>query len=153
MLQNATTSNDSDSRKYALCAIQNLSTDKACRAPIAHTPRLIASLTERCNSEYKEEVLPAIASLQNLSDEPANLIQFTIVKDCIGTIIRLAQFEKARMIDGVETHLTQFLAKNALATLSYWFCKIAMSGEQRIAEDVPGHNSMSLQPTGYLLWS
>lgn len=98
-------------------------------------------------------MLAAVASLQNLSDEPANLIQFTIVKDCIGTIIYLAQFEKAHMIDGVETHLAQFLAKNALATLSYWFRKIAMSGEQRIAEDAKGGSSMSLHPAGYLLWS
>jgi hypothetical protein len=89
MLQNATGSDDAEARRYALCSIQNLSMDKSCRAPIAHTPKMIASLTERCNSESKEEVLAAVASLQNLSDEPANLIQFTIVKNCIGTIISI----------------------------------------------------------------
>lgn len=163
MLQNATGSDDTEARKYALCALQNLSMDKSCRAPIGHTPEMIASLTERCNSQNKEEVLAAVASLQNLSDEPANLIQFTIVKNCIGTIISIAQSDKARMLDGVETDLTQFMAKNALATISFWFRKIATSGSLRMLRDskegggspgatVPLYDAV-LQPTGYNQWS
>jgi phosphoribosyl-ATP pyrophosphohydrolase len=51
---------------------------------------MIASLVnEKCNSESNEEVLAAVASLQNLTDELANLIQFIIVKNCIGTIISI----------------------------------------------------------------
>ncbi|KAL3805048.1 hypothetical protein HJC23_003276 [Cyclotella cryptica] len=163
MLQNATGSDDTEARKYALCALQNLSMDKSCRAPIGHTPKMISSLTERCNSENKDEVLAAVASLQNLSDEPANLIQFTIVKNCIGTIISIAESDKARMLDGVETDLTQFMAKNALATISFWFRKIATSGSQRMLCDskvgggspgatVPLYDAV-LKPTGYNQWS
>jgi hypothetical protein len=123
---------------------------------------MIASLTERCNSESKEEVLAAVASLQNLSDEPANLIQFTIVKNCIGTIISIARSDEARRLDGIETDLTQFMAKNTLATISFWFRKIATSGSQRMSGNtkegggppravIPLYDAV-LKPTDYEQW-
>ena len=147
-LQSATGSADREAVRYAFCALQNLSVDKSCRAPIAHTAGVIRSLTDRlrrgpedvrrdddddggedadkCDAETR---LAVAGTLQNLSDEPANLIQFTIVKDCIGTIARVAN-EDAE--SGAGTDLTQFMAKNALASLSHWFRKIATSGTERI---------------------
>ena len=144
-LQAATASPDKEARRYAFCALQNLSMDKSCRAPIAHSPKIIWSLTQRCKQKNKrsppfiggdadddnedESLLAAVATLQNLSDEPANLIQFTIVKDCIGTIVRIAREDIVR---GENTDLTSFMAKNALVTLSHWFRKIATSGSERM---------------------
>ncbi|EJK45506.1 hypothetical protein THAOC_35880, partial [Thalassiosira oceanica] len=81
----------------------------------------------RCDAETR---LAVAGTLQNLSDEPANLIQFTIVRDCIGTIARVANED---VESGEVTDLTQFMAKNALASLSHWFRKIATSGSERIA--------------------
>ena len=73
--------------------------------------------------------MAAVATLQNLSDEPANLIQFTIVKVCIGTIIRIARED---VVKCEQTDLTSFMAKNTLVTLSHWFRKIATSGSERM---------------------
>lgn len=144
MLQVATASPDREARRYAFCALQNLSMDKSCRAPIAHSPRIIWSLTQRCKDDKNgpadgstdvseggdDEVrTAAVATLQNLADEPANLIQFTIVKDCIGTIIRIARED---VVSGERTDLTSFMAKNTLVTLSHWFRKIASSGSERM---------------------
>lgn len=154
-LQYATGSSDREAVRYAFCALQNLSVDKSCRAPIAHTAGVIWSLADRlgrgpaggagdggggdgggdgedadaarCDAETR---LAVAGTLQNLSDEPANLIQFTIVRDCIGTIARVANED---VESGEVTDLTQFMAKNALASLSHWFRKIATSGSERIA--------------------
>jgi hypothetical protein len=134
-LQAATDSPDKEARRYAICALQNLSMDKACRAPIAHSPMIIQSLIEKCKKttgeehEEDETRVAAMATLQNLSDEPANVIQFTIYQDCIGTIIRIAMEDSA---SGEPTDLTSFMAKNILATLSHWFRKIASSGAERV---------------------
>lgn len=159
MLQTATESLDADARKYALCALQNLSMDNSCKTTIAHTDKMIASLTDRCNGVTNEEVHAAVATLQNLSDEPANLIQFTIVRHCIGTIMSIARSNRARVEEGVETKFTQFMAQNTLAKLSFWLRKIATSASQRMHKDVrcqsgaalPLHDAV-LQPLDYEQW-
>lgn len=142
VLQDATGSPDKEARRYAFCALQNLSMDKSCRAPIAHSPKVIWSLTQRCKdttNDEDESRMAAMATLQNLSDEPANLIQFTIVEDCIGTIIKVARGDSGR---GEQTDLTSFMAKNTLATLSHWFRKIATSGAERARETEIANASM-----------
>lgn len=153
MLQDATTSFDNEARRYAFCALQNLSIDKACRAPIAHTPKLVWSLTERCKDRnIEDEWMAALATLQNLADEPANLIQFTIVNDCIGTIIQIAGGHTTR--DDM-TDLGSFMAKNMLATLSHWFRKIATSGSERCGLTFGGLDGLQkarLEPTSYSPW-
>ena len=135
MLQSATASSDKEARRYAFCALQNLSMDKSCRAPIAHSPKIIWSLTQRCKEKSDpsddEARTAAVATLQNLADEPANLIQFTIVKDCIGTIIQIARED---VVKGEKTDLTSFMPKNTLGTLSHWFRKIATSGVDRMRD-------------------
>jgi len=159
-LRNATGSFDGEARKYSLYALQNLSIDKSCRTPIGHTAKMIWSLTDRCKcAETEEEVVAAIATLQNLSDEPANLIQFTIVKDCVSTIITLSRGKPGEPMD-----LTAFMAKNTIVTLSHWFRKIATCGSERIGAKgnmkriaKPGaplelHGAV-LQPTQYNQWA
>lgn len=154
MLQDATTSSDNEARRYAFCALQNLSIDKACRAPIAHTPKVIWSLIERCKDRNTEaEWMAALATLQNLSDEPANLIQFTIVNDCIGTIIQIAGGDEKQ---GEKIDLGSFMAKNTLATLSHWFRKIATSGSERCGVTFGGPDglqSAQLEPSSYSQWT
>ncbi len=104
-------------------------------------------------------MVAAVAALQNLSDDPANLIQFTIVKDCVSTIITLSRGKP-----GEPTDLTAFMAKNTIVTLSHWFRKIATSGSERIGAKgdrkkivEPGaplqlHGAV-LQPTQYNQWA
>ena len=96
--------------------------------------------------------MAALATLQNLSDEPANLIQFTIVNDCIGTIIQIAGGDAKR---DENTGLGSFMAKNTLATLSHWFRKIATSGSERCGltfGGLDGLQSARLEPTSYSPW-
>ncbi|KAL9188694.1 hypothetical protein ACHAXT_007072 [Thalassiosira profunda] len=156
-LQSATGSRDGEARRYAFCALQNLSMDKSCRAPIAHAPDIIWSLTQRCkerpSGDEDEARTAAVATLQNLADEPANLIQFTIVTDCIGTLVRIAREDVAR---GGRTELTSFMAKNALATLSHWFRKIATSGSERTGTRSSARAQLyhaTLEPTGFDQWT
>ena len=157
MLQNATESVDADARKYALCSLQNLSIDNSCKTTIAHTDKMIASLTKRCDGDTYEEVHAAIATLQHLADEPANIIQFTIVKKCIGTIMSIARSNKAKMDEGIESKFTQFMAQNTLSKLSFWLRKIATSASQRkdgmlSAREVCTLYDAVLQPTEYEQW-
>lgn len=153
-LQEATASPDNEARRYAFCALQNLSIDKACRAPIAHTPKIIWSLTQRLKDRnIEDEWMAAVATLQNLSDEPANLIQFTIVNDCIGTIIQIAGEDVMRC---EQTDVGSFMAKNTLTTLSHWFRKIATSGSERCGISYGGQGGLQnarLEPTSYSPWT
>jgi hypothetical protein len=165
VLQAATDSPDKEARRYAFCALQNLSVDKSCRAPIAHSPMVIWSLIQRCKKPTDDEDkadetrMAAMATLQNLSDEPANVIQFTIVQDCISTIIEIARGDS---VQGEPTDLASFMAKNTLATLSHWFRKIATSGAERVrkAEIATGGTrafvnlcNATLAPKVYEQWS
>jgi len=156
LLQEATSSPDKEGRRYALCALQNLSIDTSCRAPVAHTPNMIKSLTNRLKHSGSEgELVAAVATLQNLADEPANLIQFTIVKNCVASIIEVARSDDNGK---KETDVAAFLAKNTLVTLSHWFRRIATSGSERIVSGSGGraphilHNAV-LRPTTYQQWS
>lgn len=151
----ASDSPDAEGRRYALCALQNLSVDTACRAAVAHTPNMIKCLMNRLKQTSKEEMIAAIATLQNLADDPANLILFTTVKNCIASIIELARSDD----NGTkETELASFLAKNTLATLSHWFRRIATIGLEKIASESGSraphilHNAV-LRPTTYEGWS
>ena len=150
MLQLAMGSPDKEARRYAFCSLQNLSMDKSCRAPIAHSPKIILSLTHSLRDkesvgggEEEEARMAAVATLQNLSDEPANLIQFTIVKDCIGTLIQIARED---VMKGGKTDMTSFMAKNALVTLSHWFRKIATSGSERMNSNPQGCMALGIGP-------
>jgi hypothetical protein len=155
MLQEATSSPDKEGRRYALCALQNLSIDTSCRAPVAHTPDMIKALTNRLiNSDSKAELVAAVATLQNLANEPANLIQFTIVEHCVASIIEVARSDDN---GEKETDVASFLAKNTLVTLSHWFRRIATSGAERISNGSGSgqqtlHNAV-LAPTTYQQWS
>lgn len=159
MLQQASKSLDTDARKYTMYALQNLSMDSSCKTAIAHTEKMIASLTDRCNGDTNEEVHAAVATLQNLSDEPANLVQFTVVRNCVGTIMSIARSNQTRIDEGVETKMTQFMAQNTLAKLSYWLRKIATNASQRMWKEtcfsagasLPLYDAV-LQPTDYEQW-
>jgi len=152
----ASDSPDAEGRRYALCALQNLSVDTSCRAPVAHTANMVKCLTNRLKHyESKGELIAAIATLQNLADEPANLIQFTTVKNCVASIIEVARSDDN---GEKESDLASYLAKNTLATLSHWFRRIATSGSERIVngsgDRAPHilHNAV-LRPMTYQGWS
>lgn len=155
LLQEATSSPEDEGRRYALCALQNLSIDTSCRAPVAHSPNMIKALTYRLKHYSSNgELVAAVATLQNLADEPANLIQFTIVKHCVASIIEIARSDEK---GDNETDVAAFLAKNTLVTLSHWFRRIATSGSERITIGTGGRgqhilHGAVLAPTTYQQW-
>lgn len=147
---------DAEGRRYALCALQNLSVDTSCRAAVAHTPNMIKCLLNRLKRSSKGETVAAIATLQNLADEPANLILFTTVKNCVASILELAR--RCDDYGAKETELASFLAKNTLATLSHFFRRIATSGSERITSEsgnLAPHilQNAVLRPRTYQGWS
>jgi len=124
-LVKATHSSDAAARLYACHALQNFAQDKSCRQELATTDDLIVSLCERArNGSQYEERLAAVSAIKNMCDEPANLIPMTNAPDAVSTLMHLA-----REISEETTELMQYIACDALATLSHWLRKIATSGK------------------------
>jgi len=119
-------STNDEARKYACFGLQNLSQDKPCRQELAATDGLLAGLCVRIRqASDAEERLSAVQALTNLTSEPANLIPMTNTPECIATLMQIAHPG-----DDSVTETMQFLACDALATLSHWFRSIATSGRQ-----------------------
>ena len=119
-------SQNSEARKYACFAIQNLSQDKPCRQELAGTPGLLSALCVRVRqASDPEERLAALHCLKNLTDEPANLIPMTNTPECFATLMQIAHAS-----DDSVTEMMQYLGCDALATLSHWFRSIATSGQR-----------------------
>jgi hypothetical protein len=124
-LVNATFSSNDETRKYACFALQNFSQDKPCRQELAITDGLLAALCVRVRqASDAEERLSAVQALTNLTNEPANLIPMTNTPECLATLMQIAHAG-----DDSVTEMMQFLACDALATLSHWFRSIATSGK------------------------
>jgi len=122
----ATYSQNDESRKYACFALQNLSQDKPCRQEMASTDNLLTAVCRRIrNSKDEEEKLAALHTLKNLTDEPANLIPMTNTPECFATLMQVAHAS-----DESVTEMMQYIACDALATLSHWFRSIATSGQR-----------------------
>jgi hypothetical protein len=137
-LINASSSPNDETRKYACFGVQNLSQDKPCRQELAGTDGLLAALCVRIRQPSNpEERLSAIQALTNLTNEPANLIPMTNTPECLATLMQIAHAG-----DDSVTEMMQFLACDALATLSHWFRSIATSGK-RIGHDSDGAHSGS----------
>jgi hypothetical protein len=120
-----TYSPNDDTRKFSCFALQNLSKDKSCRQEVASAENLVYALCQRArHATDKEEKLSAISTLKNLTDEPANLIPMTNTQECFATLMQIAHGDEENVTD-----MMQFLACDALATLSHWLRKIATSGK------------------------
>jgi hypothetical protein len=130
----ATSSRDVDARKFACFALQNLSQDKPCRQEVASTKGVVSALCNRARQgAIIEERLAAMHALKNLTDEPANLIPMTNTRECFATLMKIAHGK-----DEKESEMMQYLACDALATLSHWLRKIATSGQQMEQEEDDG---------------
>lgn len=122
-LVHAMSSHSVQSRTYACRSLQNLSQDKSCRQDLAITKELVGALVQRVSlAGDEEEKLAAVSTLKNLADEPTNLIPMTNTSECFATLMQVAHGQ-----DGNTTETMQFLACDALATLSHWLRKIASS--------------------------
>ncbi|KAK1741803.1 hypothetical protein QTG54_007376 [Skeletonema marinoi] len=139
----------------SLCFAKSLGRHVLSGVSCAHCQHGQVSYKSLKHYESKGELIAAIATLQNLADEPANLIQFTTVKNCVASIIEVARSDDN---GEKESDLASYLAKNTLATLSHWFRRIATSGSERIVngsgDRAPHilHNAV-LRPTTYQGWS
>jgi hypothetical protein len=121
----ATKSKNDEARLHAIFSLQNLSQDRTCRQELANTKDLILALCPRARhtGATTEERLAAMSTLKNLTDEPANLITMSNTSECFATLMQIAHGQS----DDVDEQM-QFLACDALATLSHWLRKIATSG-------------------------
>mmetsp|Transcript_17715 Transcript_17715/g.32022 ORF Transcript_17715/g.32022 Transcript_17715/m.32022 type:complete len:689 (-) Transcript_17715:75-2141(-) len=113
-----------NTRKFAALAIQNISVDEACRKDVANTKFLLEGLCRLArHSGYVEEQLAALRSLNNLADDPENLIPMSNTPECFATLIRISKGNQ----DGA-TEIMQYVASNALATISHWLRQLATYG-------------------------
>lgn len=120
----SSSSDNDEARTFACYALQNLSQDKACRQEVATTKGLVMALCQRARqSTDANEKVAAISALKNLTDEPANLIPMTNTPECFATLMQIAHGGD----EGI-SEMMQYLACDALATLSHWLRKIATSG-------------------------
>ena len=120
----ALSSENDETRRFACFALQNLSQDKPCRQEVASTQGLVMALCRRARqASDPEEKTAAISALKNLTDDPANLIPMTNTPECFATLMQIAHGH-----DETITEEMQYLACDALATLSHWLRKIASSG-------------------------
>eukprot|EP00573_Skeletonema_grethae_P007728 CAMPEP_0201693942 /NCGR_PEP_ID=MMETSP0578-20130828/6373_1 /ASSEMBLY_ACC=CAM_ASM_000663 /TAXON_ID=267565 /ORGANISM="Skeletonema grethea, Strain CCMP 1804" /LENGTH=586 /DNA_ID=CAMNT_0048179551 /DNA_START=69 /DNA_END=1829 /DNA_ORIENTATION=+ len=151
----ASDSPETEGRRYALCALQNLSVDASCRTAVASTPNMMKCLVNRLKDCSEEETVAAMAALQHLADDPANLNHFIAAKNCISFISVLARSD---YYGEKETGIAAFLAKNTLATLSHWIRRIATSGSGLLVSEPGGRDphilhDASLQTLTYEGWS
>ncbi len=117
-------SNNNESRKHACYCLQNFSQDKPCRQQLASIDNLLSVVCRSArDAEDPEEKLAALHALKNLCDEPANLIPMSNTPDCFATLIRVAHASEESV-----TETMQYVACDAMATLSHWFRSIATSG-------------------------
>lgn len=122
-LVNATKSLHDEGRQYAMYALQNLSQDRYCRTELANTMDLILSLCQRARqAPVGEEKTAAVSALKNLTDDPSNLIPMSNTSECFATLMQIAHGSD------IKDENLQYLACDALSTLSHWLRKIATSG-------------------------
>jgi len=144
----ATRSKNNTARLYALYTIQNLSEDRSCRQEISNTKDLVVSLCQRARqAKLHEEQLAAVSTLKNLTDEPANLIPMSNTPECFATLMQIAHGGDERI---------QYLACDALSTLSHWLRKIATSGSSEAAAQPSTTNALfvpSLRVVPFNQWS
>ena len=104
--------------------IRDRSQEKNCRQEVASTKGLAMALCRRARQAAdQEEKLAAISALKNLTDDPANLIPMTNTPECFATLMQIAHGHDKNVSEEM-----QYLACDALATLSHWLRKIASSG-------------------------
>mmetsp|Transcript_1917 Transcript_1917/g.2821 ORF Transcript_1917/g.2821 Transcript_1917/m.2821 type:complete len:823 (-) Transcript_1917:89-2557(-) len=141
-------SKNNDARLYALFTIQNLSEDRSCRQEVSNTKDLIESLCQRArHAKLHEEQLAAVSALKNLTDDPANLIPMSNTPECFATLMQIAHGGDERI---------QYLACDALSTLSHWLRKIATSGSVPAGGPTPARNQLfvpSLEVVPFNQWS
>ncbi|VEU33968.1 unnamed protein product [Pseudo-nitzschia multistriata] len=132
----ATYSENTESRKYACYTLQNFSHDKPCRQQLALIDNLLEAVCARIREPASgDEKMAALHALKNLTDEPANLIPMTNTPECFATLMQVAHADSHSI-----TEEMQYIACDALATLSHWFRSIATSG-QRIGMTHPEENA------------
>jgi len=144
---------DATARRHAVRAIQNLSSNRPCRPHIIPSTR---GLIERlCKialgnaSAGKDEEdggirHAAVGTLNNLADEPANLIPMTNVPDCFPALMLIAHGGSTGI-----TPVMSMMAKDALAASSDLLVKVATkaandkSKEQKISRYTPSAKSVT----------
>ena len=136
---------------------------------MANVPGLLTALCLcMMNDGYEDQQLSATSALRNLSDEPANAIPFTNAKDCLLSLIKVANMDrmmaltskrnKAKRTLSTKEEMMQFYACDAIATISFWMKTVADTNRKRMpkAKDKEKMNVDSvcgpLKVTGWEQW-
>jgi len=150
--ENNDNDDDPKCRQYACYAMQNLSCNMGCRQELAITHDLLYTLS-KCglNFNYPEEQIAAIGTLKNISNDPSNFIHLSNTTTCFNTLIYLAGGAIHNKNHHTKTTITsdnedqqqqkrhkemlQYLACDALATLSNWIAASALAGMNVVSKN------------------
>lgn len=149
-LVHATNSHDLAARQHACFSLQNLSQDTSCRQEVASTKNLLEAMCSRARHAVdQEEKQAAVSCLKNLADEPSNLIPMTNTPECFATLMHVANGDQHT------NEMMQYIACDALSTLSHWLRKIATSGYDVDAkkEGLPSEQGMLVPSFKVVTWS
>merc|ERR1712151_144252 len=146
LLTDKNNNNDDHSkcRQYACYAMQNLSCNMGCRQELAITQDLLYTLS-KCglHFNYPEEQIAAIGTLKNISNDPSNFIHLSNTTTCFNALIYLAggaihnnhlspttksNNDDEKKEEQRHKEMLQYLACDALATLSNWIAASALAG-------------------------
>lgn len=136
-----------EERKCAVFALQNLSCCVACRQDLATTFDLLTAIARVAFVKNKPKIqIGALHTLRNLCNEPSNLITITDTPGVSATLLATANDPSHEM--------AQYLACDALATLSQWLRLSAESCIDKIPKEKLTHNYKmpSLRTTSWNQW-
>jgi len=122
-------SNDINCKTHSVHCLLNISSELACREPLARSSDLLLTLC-LCCSNLNEETrirLAAMQTLKNLSMEPSNLVHFADGGNCIQTITLVAN---SGATGNKDKDMIQYIACDILANLSQWTRLLSIIGSK-----------------------
>ena len=126
-------SDDINIKTHSIHSLLNISSDLACREPLARSSNLLLALCMCCSNLNEESQirLSAIQTLKNLSMEPSNIVHFASGENCIQTIILVAN---SGATGNKDKDLIQYIACDILTYLSQWIRLLSVIGSENIEE-------------------
>jgi len=136
------TSGIPDARRWAGCAVMNLSAHQGTGGKLVE-PKVLAMLSQCLLSEKSEERFSAAATLLNLANDPGNVVPVANAPDVLAGLIHVAQA-------GDTPPGVRVLAYDVIATIGQWLQGIA--GTCRVPAEAKSDLLPSGVSSGWLRW-
>jgi len=132
----------SEDRKWAIRAMQNLTSEPSSKVILATSNLLTVLSISAMRKEYDEQHA-AVAALMNLATEPGAIVPLTNTKNVVATLVHTAHSPDS-------SSEVRKMACDALATIGLWLQTLAGAGT--VPDDVPDAVLPTHKATGWLRW-